>query len=272
MNYEKILYFKLRERQIQVTFHKPQMSVLHILGERFHLWPLGFLCFGFETSFWILALGMSEIQKLTVSGCPVCSSQPLIPFLARQKWCLCSVDETTSQRKFCECPCEPGELRADTCILPELCFPSSLSCVSASTVCTSPHASSMFHPILTILSIFLLLTSFVKSRCLNVDQADRGKPRFLQICKMQVFSLSWGWPAQHRQWSDAFRFCCLSPKCISLPLSMDKSYSYIRDCLSHISHTSGTVYLSYAFSSWSNVPWQMVMKKFPFVLVVAAIW
>lgn len=168
------------------------MHALHIPGKCFHLWPLGFLCFDSETSFWILALGMFEIQELMDSGCPVCLSQLLIPFLAMQKWCPCTVNGSTSQRKFCECPCEPGEVRADTCILPETSFPSSLSYVSASTVCASPCARSTFHPILTIFLILLLLTSLVKSRCLNLDQADRD-PWFPQVCKMQILSLTWEW-------------------------------------------------------------------------------
>lgn len=175
---------------------------------------------------------MSEIQKLGESGWPGCSTQLSIPFLGRQKWCPCSINETTYQRKFCECAREPGEVSADTCILvAEICLPSSLSYISTSAMCASPCAWNAFHLILTMLSTLLFLTSFMKSRCLNLDEAARGMPWFLQVCKMQNLSPSWGWPVQHRHKSDTFRgkhFCSLSPECLNLSLSMGKSYSYIR--------------------------------------------
>lgn len=141
----------------------------------------------------------------------------------------CRINDTTYQRKFCECTREPGEVRADThTSVTEICLPGSLSCVSTNAMCASPCAWNAFSCILTMLSTLLLLTSFVKSRCLNLDQAAREMPWFFQVCKTRNLSLSWEWPVQHKQRSDTFMyFCCLSPTYLSLSLPMDNSYSYI---------------------------------------------
>lgn len=175
-----------------------------MLRKWLHLWPLGLLCFDAKTSLSILALEMSEIQKLVDSGCP---SPLLIPFLARQKWCPCSINETTYQRKFCECPCEPCEDRADTCIfVAKIYLPRSLSCMSTIAMCVSLCACNTFHHCLfTMLSTLFLLTFFVKSKCLNLDQATKAMSWFLQVCKTQNFSPSWWWPVQQRQNSDTFQ-------------------------------------------------------------------
>lgn len=122
-------------------------------------------------------------------------------------------------------------------------------------LCASPHAWNAFHRIFVMLSTSLLLTSFLltSSRCLNLDQAARGMPWFLQVCKTQTVQAGDAWSStgrgQTRPGSSTSAVCLQNA--LACLCSWVSPAHVSGDCLSHL-------LWSYAFFYWSNIGTSLV--------------
>lgn len=152
------------------------MHSLHISRKCFHLWPLGFLCFDFETSFWILVLGMSEIQKLRGSGCPS----------AYLSWPGRNYVHVVSMKP----PPRGSSVNVHGNVVKlEQTRASYLKYAFQALLATSVQVQRVHETHFFPSSTYFSSRSFSLPswRYLNLDQADR-EPWFPQVCKMQILS------------------------------------------------------------------------------------